>query len=121
MAQRLVIFNSRDTLIRLDVSKIIYFEADGNYTYIVTANKLRFCVTMNLAHTEEALVAQLGSQAQRFMRVGKRFIVSIAYISKVDVQKQTLLLTDFVHFAYQLPVSKEALKSVKSLIINHKI
>ena len=55
MTQQLIYFNSRDKLIRLDVQKIVYFEGDGNYTYIVTANKQKVCVTMNLAHTEEAL------------------------------------------------------------------
>ena len=60
MTQQLVFFNSRDILIRLDISKIVYFEGDGNYSYIVTSNKHKVCVTMNLSHTEEALATQLG-------------------------------------------------------------
>ena len=28
-------FNSRDELLRLDISKIVYFESDGNYTNII--------------------------------------------------------------------------------------
>ena len=52
MTQQRVYFNSRDKLIRLDIQKIVYFEGDGNYTYIVTANKQKVCVTMNLSHTE---------------------------------------------------------------------
>ena len=55
MTEQRVYFNSRDKLIRLDVQKIVYFEGDGNYTYIVTANKQKVCITLNLAHTEEAL------------------------------------------------------------------
>ena len=78
MAQKLVYFNSRDTLIRTDISQIAYFEGDGNYTYIVTANKLKTCLTMNLSHTEEALAAQLGDQAKLFMRIGKRYIVNMS-------------------------------------------
>ena len=39
MTEQRVYFNSRDKLIRLDVQKIVYFEGDGYYTYIVTANK----------------------------------------------------------------------------------
>ena len=27
----LIFFNSRDELLRIDISKIVYFEADGNY------------------------------------------------------------------------------------------
>lgn len=35
MAQQRIYFNSRDKLIRMDVQKIVYFEGDGNYTYIL--------------------------------------------------------------------------------------
>ena len=121
MMQQRIYFNSRDKLIRLDIQKIVYFEGDGNYTYIVTANKQKVCVTMNLAHTEEALASQLGDTAKRFMRIGKRFIINMSYIYQVDIQKQVLMLSDCEHFLFQLPVSKEALKSVKELVIRAKI
>ena len=53
-----------------ETQKIVYFEGDGNYTYIVTANKQKVCITMNLSHTEDALAAQLGENAKQFMRIG---------------------------------------------------
>ena len=71
MTQQRVYFNSRDKLIRLDIQKIVYFEGDGNYTYIITANKQIVCVTMNLSHTEDALASQLGDNAKQFMRIGR--------------------------------------------------
>ena len=95
MAQHLVYFNSRDVLIRIDISQVAYFEGDGNYTYIITANKQKTCLTMNLSHTEQALAAQLGEQAKLFMRIGKRFIVNMLYIYQVDIQKQQLTLSDY--------------------------
>ena len=121
MTQQRVYFNSRDKLIRLDIQKIVYFEGDGNYTYIVTANKQKVCVTLNLSHTEEALAKQLGSNANQFMRIGKRFIVNMNYIFQIDIQKQTLMLSDCEHFLFQIPISKEALKAVKELVIQTKI
>ena len=121
MAQSRIYFNSRDKLIRLDIEKIVYFEGDGNYTYIVTANKQKVCVTLNLAHTEEALASQLGDNAKQFMRIGKRFIINMNYIFQVDIQKQILMLSDCEHFLFQMPVSKEALKTVKELVIRTKI
>ena len=121
MTQQKIYFNSRDKLIRLDVQKIIYFEGDGNYTYIVTANKQKICVTLNLTHTEEALATQLGDNAKQFMRIGKRFIVNMNYIYQVDIQKQVLMLSDCERFLFQIPVSKEALKAVKELVIKAKI
>lgn len=121
MTMQRVYFNSRDKLIRLDIHKIVYFESDGNYTYIVTANKQKVCVTLNLSHTEEALAKQLGSNANQFMRIGKRFIVNMNFIYQVDILKQVLMLSDYEHFLFQLPVSKEALKAVKDLVIQAKI
>ena len=121
MTQRLIYFNSRDTLIRIDISQVAYFEGDGNYTYIVTSNKLKSCLTMNLSHTEEALAVQLGEQAKQFMRIGKRFIINMNYIYQVDIQKQQLTLSDYKRFVYQLPISKDALKAVKELVIKTKI
>lgn len=121
MIQQKLYFNSRDRLIRLDIQRIIFFEGDGNYTYIVTANKQKVCITLNLAHTEDALAAQLGDNARQFMRIGKRFIVNMNYIYQVDIQKQVLMLSDCEHFLFQLPVSKEALKAVKELVIQVRI
>ena len=117
----MIYFNSRDKLIRLDIQKIVYFEGDGNYTFIVTANKQKVCITMNLSHTEESLASQLGDNANQFMRIGKRFIVNMNYIYQIDIQKQVLMLSDCERFLLQLPVSKEALKTVKDLVIKAKI
>ena len=121
MTQQKIYFNSRDKLIRIEVQKIVYFEGDGNYTYIVTANKHKVCITLNLTHTEEALASQLGDNAKQFMRIGKRFIVNMNYIYQVDIQKQILMLSDCDHFLFQIPVSKEALKTVKELVIRTKL
>ena len=117
----LIHFNSRDSLIRIPVSKIVYFEADGNYTNIVTTNKQKACICMNLAHTEQALATQLGDNAKRFMRIGKSAIVNMQYIYQVDISKQHLLLSDFEHFTYAVPVSKEALRAVKNLVISSRL
>ena len=121
MTQQRVYFNSRDKLIRLDIQRIVYFEGDGNYTYIVTAYRQKVCLTINLAHIEEALATQLGETAKCFMRIGKRFIVNMNYIYQVDILKQALLLSDCEHFQYELSVSKEALRAVKELVIQTRI
>ena len=118
--QKIIYFNSRDTLVRVDIQRIVYFESDGNYTYMVATNKLRSCLTMNLAHTEQALASQLGAQAHRFMRIGKRYIVNMRHIYQIDTLKQTRTLSDGASFVFQLPVSKEALKQVKALMVEKK-
>ena len=112
-----IIFNSRDRVIRIKIENIVYFEADGNYTKVVMSNKLRAVMTLSLSNVEKSLTEQLKEDASTFMRVGKRFIINRKYIYEVNIAKQSLLLSDFNLFAYQLPVSKAALKIIKEFLI----
>lgn len=66
-----IYFNSRDELLRLRITEIAYFESDGNYCNVVTANKLRSPIGMNLTNLEHALDKQLGNEATTFIRIGK--------------------------------------------------
>lgn len=111
-----IYFNSRDELLRLRITEIAYFEGDGNYCNVVTANKLRSSINMNLSTLERALGTQMGSEASTFLRIGKRFIVNKRYICKVNIPKQVLVITDYNRFTFQLPISRDALKQLKSLI-----
>ena len=116
-----IFFNSRDELLRIGVSKIVYFEADGNYTDIVMVNKLRAAVCMNLGEMEKAIAAQIGDEAKTFMRIGKRFIINMRYVYSINVLKQQLVLSDYDHFAFQVNISKDALKKMKDLMLVVKV
>ena len=109
--------NTRNELIRLDCSKIVYMESDGNYTNIVLINKQKVAVCMNLTHMQQFISESLREQASIFARVGKRFIVNINFIYKVQPMLQSLVVTDGVNFAFQLGISKEALKQLKDILV----
>ena len=64
--REVILFNSRDELLRMKVDKIVYFQADGNYTHIVAKNKLKSTLGASLTKTEEILTAQLGEKAKIF-------------------------------------------------------
>lgn len=102
-------------MLRIDISKIVYFEADGNYTNIVLANQLRGVVCMNLARMQEMLSERLKEQASIFARVGKRHIINHTYVYQINVLRQKLVLSDGERFAFSLDISKEALKKLKEL------
>ena len=110
-------FNTRDELNRIDVEKIVYFEADGNYTDIVMVNKLRAAICMNLGEMENTLARQLKPEDNTFMRIGKRFIINMRYIYQINVLKQQMILSDYDHFAFQVSISKDALRKVKNLML----
>ena len=112
---------SRDELLRIDISRIVYFEADGNYTNIYLCNKLKGTVCMNLARMQEALTDQMKEKATRFARIGKSYIINLNYVYSIQMLKQRLVLSDQSTFAFQISVSKEALKALRDLFLNSKI
>ena len=120
-AHMYVFFNSRDELQRIEVTKIVYFEANGNYTDIVMINKLRASICMNLGEMEKALADQIGNESKQFMRIGKRFIINMQYVYSINVLKQQLILSYYDHFAFQVSISKDALRKMKELMIAARI
>lgn len=113
-------FNSRDELLRIDVSGIVFFEAEGNYTKIVLANGHTSFVCINLGKMEKMLTEKLQAKTKCFARIGKRFIINLNYILQIAPLKQMLVLSDQRTFQYTLDISKEALKNLKELIVNSK-
>lgn len=109
--------NSRDEFLRIDISSIAYFEADGNYTNIILANGLKGIVCMNLAKMKEVLEASLKEKAAIFARIGKKYIINLGFVFNIDVARQNLVLSDGISFSYSLSLSKDALKGLKDLFV----
>ena len=114
---KVIYFNSRDELIRLDLSLVVYFEADGNYTKFVSANGLTDMVCMNLGKMEELLALRFKDSPGAFARIGKRFIINLKYVYKINTLQQELVMSDQTSFSYKLSLSKIALKALKDIII----
>lgn len=119
MATDYIYINTRDELFRLDCSKIVYMEGDGNYTNIVLVNKMKASVCMNLSELQRFISERLKERASIFARVGKRFIVNLNFIYQINVLRQVLTVTDGVHFAFQLGISKEALRQLKTIMVDN--
>lgn len=109
--------NGRDELIRIDCSKIVYMEGDGNYTNIVLVNKQKASVCINLSHMQQLISESLKERATMFARIGKRFIVNLNFVYKVQPLLQSLVVTDGVNFTFQLGISKDALKHLKNILV----
>ena len=114
-------FNSRDEVLMVNIDNLVFFEGDGGCTYLVSVNKQRSCVGMNLREMEENLAKQMGDDAKIFLRIGKRYIINRKYIYHVKVVKQQLILSDQSIFAFQLNASREALRKLKILITSSPI
>ena len=119
MATDYLYINSRDEPFRFDCSKIVYMEGNGNYTNIVLVNKLKATVCMNLSDMQRHISESLRERATMFARIGKRFIVNLHFVYQINVLRQILTVTDGVNFAFQLGISKEALRQLKTLMVEH--
>ena len=111
---------TRDSVVKIDSSKIVYFESDGNYTTIMTINKYKTMIGLNLGNVEDELKRQLGTQARYFVRLGKRHVINQYYFHSMNVLKQQLVLSDSDRFVLTLSISREALKKFKSEFFDEK-
>ena len=94
MATDYLYINTRDELLRINCSKIVYMEGDGNYTNIVLVNKVRASVCMNLSDMQRHISENLRERATMFARIGKRFIVNLNYVYQIHILRQILTVTD---------------------------
>ena len=118
--KHLIYFNSRDRLVRINLQDTVYFESQGNYSYVFTTDKQKAYLNINLTQVETVLRKQFCKSAKAFLRVGKRFIINCDYIYQIDTTKQHLILS-FNNNCIGLPVSKEALRQIKKYVIETKI
>ena len=109
--------NSRDEFFRVDITKIVYFESDGNYTNILLNNKMKATVGMNLAQMQSILSDSLKESARMFARIGKRHIINLTYVYQIAILRQHLILSDGENFEYQVNISKDALKKLRDMYI----
>lgn len=120
MATKYLFLNSRDEFYRIEVGKIVYFEANGNYTNFRVGAKLKGIALTSLTKLQGVLSESLREDARMFARIGKRFIVNLNYVYQIDIAKQKLTLSDQDTFYVQLPISKDALRKLRDMYIGIK-
>ncbi|MDR0895221.1 MAG: LytTR family transcriptional regulator [Prevotellaceae bacterium] len=116
-----ILLNSRDELINLDPSKVIFFEADGNYTHVTFRNDYRTLLYVALAKIEKLLALSVQDNDKSFIRIGRKYIINRTYVFRIDIPHQRLLLSDMHRTqVYTLTLAKEALKELKLIFINNE-
>lgn len=114
-------FNSRDELLRISKSCIVFIEAAGNYTIINQINGEKGTIGIAMAKIEKMLVASsVEDKSAKFARIGKSHIINLNYVFRINPLKQELVLSDQKTFSYTLDISKDALRKLKELLIDRK-
>jgi DNA-binding LytR/AlgR family response regulator len=121
VSNKILIISNSNELVRIKPERVVYVESDGNYSTMVLHDKTEQVFTMNLAHCQQLMEEQLGKDAMTFIRIGKQLIINRAYIFKINVNKQQLIMSNTeVNNAFTLQASKEALKQLKALVESEK-
>ena len=110
--------NTRDYFYRLDINKIVLFEAQGNYTGFILSNKQKGVVGVNLSRMSAILSQSLGDKASQFARVGRNFIINLTLVYEIDIVKQRIVMSDGATFAFQLSTSKDAVRQLRDMFVN---
>ena len=109
--------NSRDELFVLDLDKVAYIQASGNYSRIVYIGGMQMMITLGLAKLE-GMIKMIVPKDRRspFVRLGRSLLVNQTYLTHINVLKQRLTLSDNQEHSYVLDVPKALLKAYKDLI-----
>lgn len=115
MDEFLTISTSIDMII-LSYRDIVHITSDGNYSTITIDGGDNFTVSRQLGYMEKAISGQLTVHRRNFVRIGKSLIVNVAYITYVNVPKQTIVMYDTNKNKYTLTASHEAVRQLKTLL-----
>lgn len=112
----ILLFSTRDELTRIRLERVMYFEADANYTKVVFSNGVTATLLTSLIHLEKLIAGVLIEKNSIFVRIGKRYIINSAYLFQINVLRQRLVLSDLASpYTATLSVSKDALRKLKAL------
>lgn len=113
---RYLVFKTRDELVRIKIERILYFEAERNYTKLVLTNGIQFVFAINLSKIEEILESQIQDYVSTLLRVGKSFIINKNHVLQISLSKTKLLFSAVDGKAKELIVPKEPLKVLKETL-----
>lgn len=114
--------NSRDELIVIDLEKVAYFQANGNYTLMVYISGQKQLLTIGLTKVEMLLRAATPvGRPGVFLRLGRSQIINKQFIITISVTKQRLYLGDYENHLHTLSVPKNLLKALKEEVADKYI
>lgn len=109
--------NARDELLIIDLEKIAFFQANGNYTHLNYILGETHLLTIGLSKVEDLIrITWPKDKPSPFVRLGRSLIINQNYLSEISVLKQKITLSDRGQHAYSLSVPKPLLKEYKEKI-----
>ena len=109
--------NSRDELLIINLEKIAFFQANGNYTHLNYIEGETHLLTTGLSKVEDFIrTSWPKGKSSPFIRLGRSLIINQVFLSEISVLKQKVVLSDCGTHSYSLSVPKPLLKEYKEKI-----
>ena len=107
--------SAHDELYIIDLDKVLYLEADDHYTDVHYASGTHFLVPFGLVKIE-ARLAEMPDARLHILRLGRKYIVNIRRIFRINTIKELLYLATDDDNSVSLHISKPVLRSLIELI-----
>lgn len=109
--------NSRDELLIINLEKIVFFKANGNYTHLNYIEGETHLLTIGLSKVEDFIRKSWPQgRPSPFVRLGRSLIINQTFLSEISILKQKVVLSDCGSHSYSLNVPKPLLKEYKEKI-----
>ena len=111
-----VVISAGTELLRVPAARLVYIEADGNYSHVVTQDGHRKMVSFQLGQLEDLIADQLGEAGEHCVRLGRKLIINTDYLYSIDISRQSVVLSDCRQFRKELSASREVLARLKAYV-----
>lgn len=109
--------NTRDDMLIIDLDKIAFFQANGNYTQLTYIEGQQQMITIGISKVEEYLKRVIPKdKPSSFVRLGRSLIINQSYLYAINMLRQKLILSDYANHTYTLSVPKQLLKAYKDVM-----
>ena len=114
-----ICLSSRDELLIIDLEKVAFFSANGNYTELTYMSGQKIMMSLGLSKVEDLIRKSLPKDMQStFVKLGRSIIINEKYLTHISTLKQKVILSDGGELSYNIAIPKQLLKKYKELINN---
>ena len=99
-----------------DTDLIAVVQANGNYSRVIYITKREVMLTCSISKLE-TILKSTNNKKNRFIRMGRSFIINHPFLHKVDVLKQQIVLSDGDKNELRIKLPKQILKSYKNAVV----
>ncbi len=108
-------FNTRDEMTCIETDYVALVKADGNYSRVIYINGREINITFGISKME-TILKENNDKRNKFVKVGRSYILNHFYVFKIEPLKQTMILSDGDKNNIKVTLPKQTLKAYKDAI-----